>query len=110
MVNCTIFLGSEVIHTNDDLFLTQSRYASDLLKQVSMSDCKPVSTPISVSYNLRNCEHITLLSYDITSYHSILGALQYLTTTRIDLTFSINLVSQFMYSPSIVHEALKRVL
>jgi hypothetical protein len=43
--------------------------------------------------------------------HSLVGAEQYLTHTRPDLSFSINKVFQFLYSPTTVHmTAVKRIL
>lgn len=80
------------------------------IKHAAMKNCKPVSTPLSISQNLRNGEYNPLSSSTTTSFRSIFGALD-LTNTRPDLTFSINLLTQFMYSPSIIHEqAVKRVL
>ena len=43
------FLGIEVTHVKDGIVLTQDKYASDLLKRVGMSECKPVTTPLSTS-------------------------------------------------------------
>jgi hypothetical protein len=45
------FLGIEVTNMKDGLLLTQEKYASDLLKRVGMSNCKPVATPLSTSEN-----------------------------------------------------------
>jgi hypothetical protein len=43
--------------------------------------------------------------------HSLVGAEQYLTHTRPDLSFSINKVFQFLYSPTTVHmTAVNRIL
>lgn len=76
-----------------------------------MTDCKPILTPPTIFHNSRNYEHNPLSSSAITSYRNILGASQYLTITRPDLTFSVKLLSQFMHSPSIVYEeVIKRVL
>jgi histone deacetylase 1/2 len=45
------FLGMEVTKVRDGIILSQDKYATDLLRRVNMSSCKPVSTPISTSEN-----------------------------------------------------------
>ena len=48
---------------------------------------------------------------DETNYRSIVGALQYLTLTRPDLSYAVNLVCQFMHKPGVLHlQAVKRIL
>jgi hypothetical protein len=41
-----------VIKVRDGIVLTQDKYASDLLKGVGMSNCKPVATPLSTNEKL----------------------------------------------------------
>jgi hypothetical protein len=42
---------------------------------------------------------------------SVVGALQYLTLTRLDLSFSVNKVCQFLHAPTTLHwMAVKRIL
>ncbi|XP_071724103.1 uncharacterized mitochondrial protein AtMg00810-like [Rutidosis leptorrhynchoides] len=41
------FLGIEVNHSANGLFLSQHKCALDLLSQASMVQCKPISTPIA---------------------------------------------------------------
>jgi hypothetical protein len=44
------------------------------------------------------------LSYeDVVAYHSVVGALQYLTLTCPDISFSVNRVCQFLHAPTSVH-------
>lgn len=44
-------------------------------------------------------------------YRKVIGSLQYLTTTRPDITFAVNKLSQFLAKPSDVHFAgVKRIL
>ncbi|XP_030503823.1 uncharacterized mitochondrial protein AtMg00810-like [Cannabis sativa] len=46
-----------------------------------------------------------------TQYRSIIGALQYLTMTRPDISFAVNRLSQYMQQPSSEHwAACKRIL
>jgi hypothetical protein len=54
----------------------------------------------------------TLLSADeSTRYRSIVGGLQYLTMTRLDLAFAVNKVCQFLSAPRYTHwAAVKRIL
>jgi histone deacetylase 1/2 len=48
---------------------------------------------------------------DSTRYRSIVGALQYLTLTCPDLSFSINKVCQYLHAPTTSHwTALKHIL
>lgn len=48
---------------------------------------------------------------DSTHYRSLVGALQFLTITRPDLSFTVNLVSQYLQAPTIDHfQAVKHIL
>jgi hypothetical protein len=76
-----------------------------------MSSCKPVSTPLSTSEKLSAFEGTLLGPNDATQYRSIVGALQYLTLTRPDISFSVNKVCQFLQAPTETHwAAVKRIL
>lgn len=48
---------------------------------------------------------------DITHYRSLVGSLQYLTITRSDISFAVNLLSQFLQAPTKDHyQVVKRIL
>ncbi|XP_052169207.1 uncharacterized mitochondrial protein AtMg00810-like [Oryza glaberrima] len=105
------FLGIEVKKVTQGLVLSQARYASDILKRAGMSICKPASTPLSTTEKLSIEDGDFLGQNDASHYRSIVGALQYLTLTRPDLSFSVNKVCQFLHSPTTVHwSAVKRIL
>lgn len=93
------FLGIEVTHTSEGLFLNQFHYAFTLLDRFGMLDSKPMSTPLE----LRPPVTKAAASVDATIYRSMVGALQYLTLTRPDIAFSVNFVSQFMHDPTVLH-------
>ncbi|MCO5603021.1 hypothetical protein L7F22_057164 [Adiantum nelumboides] len=40
------FLGIEIIHTKEDIWLSQRQYALDMLSKYGMADCKPISMPL----------------------------------------------------------------
>lgn len=41
------FLGIEVIQDSNGIFISQRKYASDLLKRCGMSNCAPARTPMN---------------------------------------------------------------
>jgi histone deacetylase 1/2 len=105
------FLGIEVSRVRDGIILTQEKYANDVLKRVGMTQCKPVSSPLSTSEKLSLYEGTALGPKDATNYRSVVGALQYLTLTRPDISFAVNKVCQFLHAPTTVHwAAVKRIL
>ncbi|KAK1682055.1 hypothetical protein QYE76_042903 [Lolium multiflorum] len=105
------FLGLEVHRHSGGLILNQEKYATDLLDRVGMSSCTPCPTPLSTTDTLALTDGSPLGSEDITRYRSIVGALQYLTLTRPDLSFLVNKVCQYLHAPTTSHwTAVKRIL
>jgi histone deacetylase 1/2 len=105
------FLGIEVKHLNQGIVLTQEKYALDLLDRVGLKSCKTLLTPLSASEKLSVTERELLGPEDSTRYRSIVGALQYLTLTRPDISFSVNKVCQFLHVPTTVHwTTVKRIM
>ncbi|KAM2632204.1 hypothetical protein EV1_022966 [Malus domestica] len=101
------FLGLEVHRTTNSLFLHQGKYLIDLLHKTNMDGAKPCSTPLSSS----KLDHSGVLLPNPTEYRFIVGALQYLTWTRPDISFAVNQVCQFMHAPTVTHmQAAKRIL
>ncbi|XP_019165961.1 PREDICTED: uncharacterized protein LOC109161843 [Ipomoea nil] len=102
------FLGIETIKKETGMILSQRRYMRDILARAGMADCKPLTTPASVtqvvSLTEESCDNPT-------QYRRIVGALQYLTITRPDLSYVVNRLYQFMHSSTVVHWGLlQRVL
>lgn len=70
---------------------------------------KPINTPLAANTQLSQ-EGSSTFS-DPTLYRSVVGALQYLTFTRPDISVAVNKVCQFMHSPTDAHWiAVKRIL
>jgi histone deacetylase 1/2 len=105
------FLGIDVNKVHDGIILSQDKYASDLLKRVNMASCKPVSTPLSTSERFFAYEGTSLGPNDSKNYRSVVGALQYLTLIKPDISLAVNKVCQFLHAPTNVHwMAVKRIL
>ena len=68
-----------------------------------MDKAKSVDTPLAVSEKLRLTDGATLGAEDATHYRSVVGALQYLTLTRPDISFSVNKVCQYLHAPTTTH-------
>lgn len=76
-----------------------------------MNKCKLVRTPLPSTQKLSITDGQKLGAEDATRYRSLVGALQYLTLTRPDISFAVNKVCQFLHAPSITHiSAVKRIL
>ena len=46
------FLGLEITHSTDDLYITQAKYTSDLLSRVGLTDSKTVDIPVELNAHL----------------------------------------------------------
>ena len=103
------FLGVQVCPFFDGIFLSQSKYMTDLLAHTNMLDCKPVATPMaSKRVSLSQTEELYL---DITEYRRIVGTLQYLTLTRPNLSYVVNTVCQYVHAPTNEHfQMVKHIL
>ncbi|KAL6338590.1 hypothetical protein AAG906_021305 [Vitis piasezkii] len=102
------FLGLEATSTTDGLFISQLKYARDILTRVQLLDSKPVHTPMIVSHHLTS-DGPTFS--DPTLYRSLVGALQYLIITHPDIAHVVNSVSRFLHGPIMDHFlAVKRIL
>ena len=103
------FRGFQVFRDNTGIYLNQQKYVRDLLAKTNMTDAKPQSSPMCPSLKLSLASGTPLA--DPTTYRSIVGALQYLTMSRPDLSYSVNKLSQYLKAPTDVHwSACKRVL
>uniref|UniRef100_A0A2N9IP51 Reverse transcriptase Ty1/copia-type domain-containing protein n=1 Tax=Fagus sylvatica TaxID=28930 RepID=A0A2N9IP51_FAGSY len=103
------FLGLQVHRTSQALYLSQTKYATDLLHKHHMFDTKPAKTPCIPNTRLTLTKGTPL--QEPHSYKSLVGALHYLTFTRPDLSFAVHQVCQFMHFSTNTHfTAAKRIL
>ncbi|CAL9028009.1 unnamed protein product, partial [Prunus brigantina] len=110
MGQLTYFLGLQISYlSTGSIFVSQQKYAKELLAKAGMTTCKACSTPCKPHTQVLQTEGEPLK--DPSLYRSIVGTLQYLTFTRPDLAYSVNAVCQYMTNPSETHFLLvKRIL
>ncbi|XP_021741374.1 uncharacterized protein LOC110707661 [Chenopodium quinoa] len=103
------FLGIAVTRTPLYLFLSQQKYAQEILERVGMASCKPAATPVDTQSKLS--AKTGPKSHDPTLYRSLAGVLQYLTFTCPDIAYAVQQVCLFMHDPTQTHyDALKCIL
>src|SRR4051812_28857804 len=102
------FLGIAVSRSPGSLFLSQRQYVIDLLARAGMTDCQPARTPADVGEKLSaNGDPFS----DPTLYRSITGALQYVTLTRPEISYSVQQACLYMHDPREPHyNHVKRIL
>jgi hypothetical protein len=103
------FLGLEVARSTSGIMLNQRNYTLELLSDTGMLAAKPSLTPYDLSLKL----HCTESEYfdDVTQYRRLVGRLIYLTTTRPDIAFAVQQLSQHVSKPRHVHyKAATRIL
>ncbi|GKD03878.1 ribonuclease H-like domain-containing protein [Tanacetum coccineum] len=102
------FLGISVVRHPTGLFLSQKKYARQLLERAHMVNCNPSRTPIDTDSKL-GPDGVPV--QDPTLYRSLAGGLQYLTFTRPDLSYAVQQVCLYMHDPREPHfAALKRIM
>ena len=103
------FLGMEIYQCSWGIFISQRKYAMDILKKFKLESCKEVATPLAQNEKISKNDGEKL--EEPSAYRSLVGSLLYLTVTRPDLMFPASLLSRFMSSPRNVHMGVaKRVL
>uniref|UniRef100_A0A803MZM1 Reverse transcriptase Ty1/copia-type domain-containing protein n=1 Tax=Chenopodium quinoa TaxID=63459 RepID=A0A803MZM1_CHEQI len=95
------FLGIEVKQSKDGIFISQKKYAKEILEKFKMDSCKPMSTLVTTGMKMTKSGEGKLINP--TLYESLVGSLRYLTITRSDIVYGVGLVSRYMETPKESH-------
>ena len=98
------FLGLKATFSFDGYYLSQDKYASNLLSKASLIDNKTTSSPLNLDVKLNAIDGEPFS--DTILYRQLVGNLIYLTVPRPDLAYVVHLVSQFMSAPRSTHYAV----
>lgn len=103
------FLGIEVTRINGGIVLSQRKYTLDILDDCGLQGCRPSSFPMEQNLKLDQSDDSPQI--DASQYRRLVGRLLYLQATRPDITYSVNMLSQFVPDPRQRHmDAVVRVL
>ena len=97
------FLGLEITHSIDELYITQVKYASELLSRAGLTDSKTVYTPVEFNGHLTPLEGKLLSNPSL--YRLLVSSLVYLTVTRPDISYVVHQVSQYLFASRSTHYA-----
>ncbi|GJZ94671.1 ribonuclease H-like domain-containing protein [Tanacetum coccineum] len=102
------FLGISVARDSSGMFLSQKKYAVEILERAGMVNCNPSRTPVDTESKLGTIGDVVS---NPTMYQSLAGSLQYLTFTRLDISYAVQQVCLHMHDPQEPYfSALKRIL
>ncbi|GJS75606.1 putative ribonuclease H-like domain-containing protein [Tanacetum coccineum] len=108
MVELTFFLGLQVMHKDNGIFISQDKYVADILKKFDFSQVKIVSTPIETNKALHKDEEAK--DVDVHLYKSMIGSLMYLIASRPVIMFVVCACARFQVTPKVSRlHAVKRI-
>eukprot|EP00253_Pinus_taeda_P030003 PITA_30003 len=92
------FLGMEVWQRDGEVFVSQGKYANEILRHFHMDMCKPMETPLAGNWRKEDATSGEVVV--ATVYLQLVGSLMYLVKTQPDLCFAVNQLSQAMVQPT----------
>ncbi|MCI03624.1 gag-pol polyprotein, partial [Trifolium medium] len=97
----TFFLGLQVKQIGDTIFISQSKYAKNIVKKFGMENASHKRTPASTHLKLTKDEKG--VDVDQSQYRSMIGSLLYLTASRPDITFVVGVCAKYQAEPKMSH-------
>ena len=87
------FFGLQIRQQESSIFLSQSKYARNLVKKFGLESTSSDRTPMSL--NVKLTVDLFCKSVDSSLYRSMIGSFLYLTTSRLDISYSVGLCARY---------------
>ncbi|GJU83640.1 putative ribonuclease H-like domain-containing protein [Tanacetum coccineum] len=108
MGELTFFLGLQVKQKEDEIFISQDKYVTEILKKFGFIDVKTASTPMETQKPL--LKDVDGEEVDVHLYRSMIGSLMYLTSLRPDIMFVVCACARYQVNLKMSHlQAVKRI-
>lgn len=105
----TYFLGLQIRQMEDTIFISQSKYAKNIVRKFGLDNASHKRTPTATHLKLSKDENG--VAVDQSLYRSMIGSLLYLTASRPDITFAVGVCARYQAEPKMSHLAqVKRIL
>ncbi|XP_050877156.1 uncharacterized mitochondrial protein AtMg00810-like [Lathyrus oleraceus] len=95
----TYFLGLQIKQMDDTIFISQSKYANSKVKKFGIENVSHKGTPAPTHLKLTKDEKG--VNMDQSLYKSMIGSLLYLTASRPDITFAVEVCGRCQSKPKI---------
>ena len=92
------FLGLEIWQREGELFVSQGKYAWEILEKFHMQGCKPIDTPLPGNWRKEDATSAEVV--DATIYQQLVGSLMCLVNTRPDICYAVKQLSKAMVKPT----------
>nr|GEX51561.1 retrovirus-related Pol polyprotein from transposon TNT 1-94 [Tanacetum cinerariifolium] len=92
-----VFLGLQVNQSPCGIFINQSDYVLEILKKYEMKSCDSVGTPMEIKDKLDLDQNGTPV--DGSKYHSMIGSIMYLSSSRPDIVHATCLCARYQAKP-----------
>ncbi|XP_070011389.1 uncharacterized protein [Nicotiana sylvestris] len=105
------FLGIEFARSSKGIVMSQRKYALELIAEMGLSGAKPIGIPLEANVKLTSEEYDMFihnqssleaedkLLADAGKYQRLICKLLYLTMTRVDIAYVVQVLSQYMHKP-----------
>nr|GEW25202.1 hypothetical protein [Tanacetum cinerariifolium] len=94
------FLGIQIHQSPRAIFITQAKYAQEILIKHGMTSCDSVGTPMATKHLDADLSGTPV---DQTKYHSMVKALMYLTVSRVDIVHATCYCARYQAKPTEKH-------
>ena len=95
------FVGLQINQLKNGTFITQFKYVKEILKTFGMEDSKLVITPIVIGHKLSKNDESPKVNQ--TLYKIMIGKLQYIVHSRLNIALAIGIVARFSTNPKENH-------